>query len=126
MTRRPDRIKSKQKRTHRHLPQLMLGETLKLCPYRSLLGVSADLNPDPKQLMRRVGCAIAVLGEEPEPFSERMLTDALTVLAAGKVVLLMSNDRRLRDAANGKSSRWPGWRGARHECCHAARVQRRR
>jgi hypothetical protein len=50
-------------------------------------------------MMRRLGCTIAVLGCEPEPLSQEMLADALAVLEAGQVVLLISDNRELRDFA---------------------------
>ena len=86
---------SKRRRARRQTRQAAFHDLVDRCPFRTLIGTGRDL----ADMMERVGCTIAVLGETPEPMSQRMLADALTVLQAGKVVLLISNDRALRDYA---------------------------
>lgn len=70
-----------------------LSEVAPLCPYTSLIGpdgITAESTPS--------ACAV-VLGFVPEDFSCEMRSDIKRDLSAGHIVLLMSNNRVLRDHA---------------------------
>ncbi len=72
-----------------------LGNVIARCPYRSLLGSGGNAD----EMLGRVRSVIAVLGGDPEPLSETMLRDAIACIRAGDVVLLISDQPRLRDYA---------------------------
>lgn len=75
-----------------------LTEVVELCPYQTVFGL--PLGTAPETVNRVVpDVVIAALGFVPEDFSDRMRTDIIAALRAGKVVRLVSNRAELRDYA---------------------------
>ena len=72
-----------------------LRDAFDACQFRSLLGTGGDTN----EMMSRLGCAIAVFGGAPEPLASEMMENAVAQIAAGRVVLLLSDRADLRDYA---------------------------
>jgi hypothetical protein len=73
-----------------------LGEVMDLCLFRSLLAYDRQLNP--ADIAATTTCAV-VLGFTAEDLTAEMRADILRDLRAGRMVLLLSNKRELRDYA---------------------------
>jgi hypothetical protein len=82
--------------------QVTLGEALGACPYRTVVG-AIERNAwgfRAQELVDRCESVIAILGPEPEPISDEMISDALAVLMRGGSVLIMAARWADRDFAN--------------------------
>jgi hypothetical protein len=69
-----------------------LGDVVKLCPFRTLLGRGVTANSIPSM-------TVAVLGGDPEPISREWMKEIVATLQDGGTVEILSDRADLRDYA---------------------------